>query len=206
VIVESTVIIAYLDEAFPQPALMPVDPYRRALARLWMKKIDDYLHAACGVVTFATANRRVLLKLTPEELAARFDAIPDPVYRERQRLAVTEGVAAPHVPPAVRAFDTYIGEMEDALARTPWLAGDVYSLADVAATPYLNRAQLVGLDRLWAERRHVSDWLVRVRGRANYQPGMDGHLSAADRARFDLPREQIWREIETAMSGPRGAA
>jgi len=39
-ITESRLIIEYLDEAFPVPALMPTDPYRRAIARLWMKKID----------------------------------------------------------------------------------------------------------------------------------------------------------------------
>src|SRR5215469_2322740 len=70
IIIESTLIIEYLDEAFPTPALMPGDPYARAIARLFMKKIDDYLHAACSTITFATANRRVLIKKTSDELAA----------------------------------------------------------------------------------------------------------------------------------------
>jgi glutathione S-transferase len=207
VLIESTLIIEYLDEAFRAPALMPDDPYARAIARLWMKKIDDYLHAACGVVTFAIANRRVLLEKTPDELEAHFSAIPDPVYRERQRLAVMQGVAAPHVPPAVRAFDKYIGEMEETLARAPWLAGERYSLADAAATPYLNRAELIGLDRLWVERRpRVGDWLARVRARPNYLPGIEACLSNADRARFDVPREATWREIEAAMNGRSGGS
>ena len=72
VIIESTLIIGYLDESFPDPPLMPSDPFQRAQARLWMKKIDDYLHAACSTVTFAIAFRQGLLKRTPEELEARF--------------------------------------------------------------------------------------------------------------------------------------
>src|SRR5690606_2763237 len=78
VIIESTLIIEYLDEAFPDPPLMPSDPYQRAIARLWMKKIDDYLHPACSTITFAIAFRPTLLKKSKEELEARFRAMPDP--------------------------------------------------------------------------------------------------------------------------------
>jgi len=64
VIIESTLIIEYLDEVFPDTPLMPTDPYERAQARLWMKKIDDYLHAACSTVTFAIAlkGRHILCR------------------------------------------------------------------------------------------------------------------------------------------------
>lgn len=207
VLIESTLIIEYLDEAFADPPLMPADPYQRAMARLWMKKIDDYLHAACGAVTFALAHRRFLLQKTPEELEARFSAMPDPVYRERQRLAVLHGAAAPHVPPALRAFDKYISEMEQALARTPWLAGERYSLADVAATPYLNRAELLAMAPLWVGRRpNVVDWLRRVRARPNYAPAIEACVTDLDRARFNLSREETWRDIEEAMTQQRGAA
>src|SRR5580692_9014115 len=47
-LIESTLILEYLDEAFPAPPLMPPAPVSRPPARLFMKKIDDYLHAACS--------------------------------------------------------------------------------------------------------------------------------------------------------------
>ena len=37
---ESTIINEYLDEAFPEPALMPATPIGRALARIWMDHCD----------------------------------------------------------------------------------------------------------------------------------------------------------------------
>jgi len=189
VVIESTLIIEYLDEAFPAPPLMPSDPYRRALARLWMKKIDDYLHAACSTVTFATANRKALLRLTPDELEARFQRMPDPAYRERQRLAIAHGLDAPHVAAAVRQHDKYIGEMETALRHASFLAGDAYSLADAAATPYVNRAEMIGMDVLWLGRRPgVAAWLARMRERPSFERAITAWMSGADRDRFDVPR------------------
>ena len=186
---------------------MPADPYARAQARLWMKKIDDYLHAACSTVTFAIAFRRFLLKKTPEELEARFAAMPDPAYRERQRLSVLHGVAAPHVPPALAAYDRYIGEMEQALAAAPWLAGDGYSLADVAATPYVNRAAMLGMDRLWVGRRpRVEDWFARARARPSFATAITRWLTDADRERFDIPRDETWSEVAKVMGAARTAA
>ena len=200
IVIESTLIIEYLDEAFPVPPLMPADPYRRALARLWMKKIDDYLHAACSTVTFATANRKALLRLAPEALEARFQRMPDPAYRERQRLAIAHGLDAPHVAVAVRQHDKFVGEMETALRDAPYLAGDAYSLADAAATPYVNRADMIGMDALWAGHRpHVAAWLARMRERPSFDVAVTRWMSDADRDRFDVPR------AETRSQGARNS-
>jgi glutathione S-transferase len=200
VILESTLIIEYLDEAFPEPPLMPAAPYDRATARLFMKKIDDYLHSACSTITFATANRRVLLRRTPEELAAHLAKIPNPDYRERQRLSIAHGLAAPHVAQAVRQYDGYLADMEAALADKPYLAGDAYSLADAAATPYLFRAEALGMDGLWRDRRpNVARWYDGIRERPSFASAVTDPLSAADRDRFDVPREETWVKVKETL-------
>jgi glutathione S-transferase len=43
VLPESEVIMEYLEERFPEPALWPADPAERALGRLWLKRFDDRL-------------------------------------------------------------------------------------------------------------------------------------------------------------------
>jgi glutathione S-transferase len=201
VIIESTLIIEYLDEAFPAPAMMPRDPYARAIARLFMKKVDDYLHAACSTITFATANRKVLIKKTPDDLAAHLAKIPNPDYRERQRLSIAQGLAAPHVAQALRAYDKYLGDMETALADKPYLAGNSYTLADVAATPYIFRAEVVGLDGLWRDRRpKLTAWYDRIRARPSFEAAVIGPISAADRDRFTVPREETWAKAREVLS------
>jgi glutathione S-transferase len=75
-IIESSVILYYLDEAFPERPLMPVGPFARAKTRLFNKLIDEYVHNSCTVLTFATAFRPGLLKMTPEEREAGFAKAP----------------------------------------------------------------------------------------------------------------------------------
>lgn len=43
IVYESRVINEYLEEVFPEPALMPSDPMRRAKARIWIDYCDTYL-------------------------------------------------------------------------------------------------------------------------------------------------------------------
>jgi stringent starvation protein A len=42
VLPESAVIMEYLEERYPEPALLAADPAERALARLWMFRHDDF--------------------------------------------------------------------------------------------------------------------------------------------------------------------
>ena len=43
---ESWVIMEYLEERYPEPALWPADPAERALGRLWLDRFDDRLGSA----------------------------------------------------------------------------------------------------------------------------------------------------------------
>ena len=42
VLPESSVIMEYLEERYPEPALLPADPADRALARVWIFRHDDF--------------------------------------------------------------------------------------------------------------------------------------------------------------------
>ena len=205
VIIESTLIIEYLDEAFADPPLMPSNPYARAIARLWMKKIDDYLHAACSTLTFAIIFPPVFAKKTQSERDAYFAAMPNPAYRERQRLSVEQGLDAPHVPTAARGYDKYIGEMETALATMPYLAGQTYSVADAAATPYIFRAEMLGLNKLWAGKRPgVEGWCARIRERPSFTRAIDSWLTDVDRARYAAIKEDPYSKIAKVLGDDAG--
>jgi hypothetical protein len=62
-VIESSVILYYLEECFPEPSLMPAAPKARMTVRLFNKLIDESVHNACTILTFATALRPRFLRM-----------------------------------------------------------------------------------------------------------------------------------------------
>ena len=52
---------------------------------------------------------------------------------------------APRIDRTFRLDHSDLQKIEDTLADQPWLAGDTYSLADIAVTPYVNRLDTLGM-------------------------------------------------------------
>lgn len=186
VVIESSLICAYLDETFPERACMPGDPAGRFRARLWMKKVDEGMHAAVNVLTFATANRKGWVDKTQDEREAYYARIQDPAGRERRRQTVELGMDAPVVVDAIRHYDKRLGEMEAALADGPYLAGENWTLGDAAVTPYVNRLDMLGLAAMWEGRGRprVGEWLARVRARPSFGPAITDWFGAAEAERY----------------------
>jgi glutathione S-transferase len=162
-IIESTIISEYLDDKQPEPALRPADPIKRAKMRKWTMVPDTGLHRACAMVTFAIAFRhqeqsKQLAALPPAEREARI---------ERNRL----GLDAPGVADAVLFHVKMLDDMARQLAKTPWLAGDQFSLADTAVLPYVIRLEHLMQPWLWdaaGPRAAVGDWLTRAKARKGF--------------------------------------
>ncbi len=185
VIIESSVIMQYLEDFQPDPTLLPPRPIDRARLRLWLKRIDDPVHPACGVLTHATAFRASFRALTPEQQEARMAKLPDPGRRARQRAVYKDGLDASIVVDAAKTFDQMIGDMETALAGSPWLAGDTYTLADAAATPYIARLDMLGLLEIWTgSHPRLVEWYARIRARPSFDAAITDYFTAADAGHF----------------------
>jgi glutathione S-transferase len=184
VIIESTVIMHYVDEAFPGPALAPTDPLARAQMRMFEKLMDEYIHVSCMTLTFATANRGHLTKLSPQEMEAELAKAPDPRRSEIKRQVATHGLDAPLVKDALRHHKKLFAMMETMLESSPYLAGDQWSLADAAATPYIWRLDKLKLAPLWKDRRGIAAWFDRVRARPLFKPAVEDWVTPADHERY----------------------
>ena len=91
VIPESNVILEYLEETYPDPALAPADPYGRARMRLWTKQLDEDVHdASAAVISFGIAFRHQYLERG--ELGKKMlEQIPNLFKRERRRDVIEKG-------------------------------------------------------------------------------------------------------------------
>jgi glutathione S-transferase len=183
---------------------VPADPYARAQMLLWTKLVDEALHPACAVITYALFHRHRVLALSAQERQKFLDAAPDPVWREKKRSWIVNGLKAPDVKDALKLHDKTLYEMEAAFADRPWLAGSTYSLADIALTPYVNRLDMLGMDGLWAKgkRPRVADWFARIRAEANFKPAVLDWIPHDMAREMRTKGEASWPEV-AAMLGAK---
>ena len=172
VIIESTVINEYLDDAYPEARLKPADAGGRARMRLWTKQLDDGVHAATSVVSSAIAFRYQKLAIGMEALEEFHKKMPDPMKREKSWENVTKGVESRFFPEAIKRFDKLLGDIESVLKDAPWLAGNEFSLADIGYAPYITRLDHLQLQFLWDTRPHIPEWYDRLRGRRAYSEAL----------------------------------
>ena len=73
-----------------------------------------------------------------------------------------------HFSPAIIKFENLFSELDNFLQSYEWLAGDKYSLADAAYTPYLTRIEHLNLIDLIEKRKNLKNWYSKIKDRANY--------------------------------------
>jgi glutathione S-transferase len=129
-------IIDYLDETFPENPLTPSDPEAREAAIAWERRLDDevgpavrcysyhhFLQRPKVVVPLLAAGtpfyNRILLKLA----FSRVDEIM------RKWMKINEKTAEL----SRETMEAYLTELAEAYQQKPYLAGDSFSRADLAA-------------------------------------------------------------------------
>jgi glutathione S-transferase len=196
VLIESTLINEYLEDAFPEPALLPAEPAARHAARLWAKRIDEKVHPAAGVLTYAIGARPAVLQQPPEAREAAIEAIPDADRRAARRSVIEHGVAAPEFAGALGRFLDLLDDMDAALAASPWLTGDAFGLADAAALPYVLRLEHLAIAPAIEARARTTDWLARLKARPAYAKAVGDWLPAPVIELFRKQGEAVWGEVE----------
>jgi glutathione S-transferase len=168
---ESGTICEYLDESFPDPPLRPEAPYQRALMRNWTRHIDGLIgnliifnwrhHLAKTASQWSDQELAEMLKKVPskERQEAWLRAARKP-YTEEERGAARDKLVA-----------QLLDKMEEALKPSGWLVGEAYSIADIAAAPFVKRIdEEIAPDEVTAAKHPgVAEWWSKIQARPAFE-------------------------------------
>ncbi|MDA0338948.1 MAG: glutathione S-transferase family protein [Proteobacteria bacterium] len=143
VIVDSQAICEFVDEIFPDKSIIGFAPENRAEARRLVAWFD---------VKF---NREVTENLVMEKVMKRFMKMGEP-----RSSAIRAGL---HNIGFHLDYISYLAE------RRRWLAGEDFSIADIAAAAHLSCVDYLG-DVPWDDHAGAKDWYVRVKSRPSFKP------------------------------------
>ena len=171
VVIDSSVIIEYLDEIAPQPeSFTPKLPAERAAMRALMRFIDEMPAAAVRVPTFNLAFLPRFAAMSEEEFLAFAESKP---LRKEFMLAMgRKGFSEKEMNSALDRLARTLERMEDTIRAGggPWLMGERPTLADVAVMPAIVRMADLGLDTMWKEKPLIARWFDAIRAHPAFKP------------------------------------
>lgn len=168
VIVESSVICEYLDETCaPAGSLTPADAVSRAQMRAWLRYVDEVPSMAIRVPSFQQWFLPKFQQMSAAEYAAfkRANPLRRPFMARFDR---ENGFSAEDQEIAEWQLRQSFERMASALARSRWLCGDAYGIADICTLPTLGRLEDLRMMRLLDGLPAVRDWYDRAVARPSY--------------------------------------
>ena len=172
VIIESNIIIEYIDDTFSGVKLKPDDTFQRAVMRLWLETAEAKVHKNVNVVSYNKRHVPRMDKLfSKEQQREILMRLPDAEKRAVMLKRLDFGVSEEDEVFAVRQLNDVMDKMERTLGDSKWLAGECFSLADIAIIPFVERFQANGIASLvnWFARPRTGNWWQRVQQRKSYQ-------------------------------------
>jgi len=202
-ITESTLICEYLEDCFPAPPLFPSSPLGKLQVRYWTKAVDEELHPACSALTYVVSHRHTILRNGVGTFADFLKAGGSEglAARTLKWQWLQEGLAAPGAADKIRLYLAFVDRMEAALAQTEWLAGDTFSMADVALAPYVNRLAALAMEGVWegGRRPAVARWFRRISARPAFGPALVDCVPQSLRDEMFANGQRSWPELQALL-------
>lgn len=165
-VIDSSVIVEYLDEVFPETPMSPETAIGRAEMRAWMRYLEEVPTTAIRVPSFNNVFAPLWRDKTDAELKEQADARPlrKGMYQEMGR----NGFSAEKYGDSIDRLAMTIARMEAALTKNEWLCGDYMMLPDICVIPTIDRMADIGLAHLWHDAPNVQRWWASVKARPSF--------------------------------------
>jgi glutathione S-transferase len=170
IVIDSSVIIEYLDEVEPKTSFSPTDPVARGKMRALMRFIDEMPAAAVRVPTFNLAFLPRFQAMSEADFMAMAEA--KPLRREFMLTMGRTGFPEKDMQSALGRLRRTYERMDGEIGKSggPWLMGKDISLADVAVMPALVRMADLGMHTQWADLPRVARWYDAIRAHPAFKP------------------------------------
>lgn len=137
---ESSTLCEYLDDIAPEPPLRPTDPYELAQMRNFVRWTDEKSLPHLLVLNWSLMLQSTAQQWSDQELQDKLARIPTAERREAWVRIARKPYTEEEKAEALRKLLLLVDRMEGMLApSSPWLMGANYSLADIAAAPFIAR-------------------------------------------------------------------
>jgi glutathione S-transferase len=123
ILIESNVMLEYLEDNFPQVKLRPDDLYARAMMRLWIYNSEESAHWNVNTCSHNLRHaKRMDQRYTHAEQLAAAERCPNPMIANRLKRRLEVGVSVEEEEDAYQKLDYMLDQMELRLGEGPWLA------------------------------------------------------------------------------------
>jgi glutathione S-transferase len=197
IVIESTIILQYIDALNGDTPLMPIEIKARTSTLLWLLRCID-IHAAINTMTFSTVGRQQIMKMkTVQDIEDSIKKMPNPGAAAKRRDLIKNGMASSYLAGGFYTLYRMFADMRKALDQNEWITGAAYGLADTALTAYIDRLDRLGFSGLWeGDFQEVGEWLDACRARPSYALATDAFINPAEAGKTRTTGEKIWPEVK----------
>ena len=168
---ESNVINEYLDTLYPEPGLVPEDPYLQAQMRMWMAFELDWAKPFRDAVYETMGKKRLQdTNITPDELTRQIsERTSNPYYLKFAMGVLTTPKNEELIADRHQVLLEKMAFMEKRLSdgRT-WLLGEEFSLADIALGPRTEMFPIIDLPDIYDRFPNIGAFMDRLRARPSW--------------------------------------
>ena len=170
IVIDSSVIIEYLDEVFESVSLTPKDAVPRAHMRKWLRYFEEVPTPAIRVPSFNQYLSKRFDKLSDKEFQDFVDNHP---IRKHffKKMRKEQGFDDFETDNAIDRLRQTLAVMDKGLQKDggPWLMGEKLTLADYCIVPTLDRMRDLGLVSVWDEFPRITEWFENIQARDAYR-------------------------------------
>lgn len=166
VLIDSTLITEYIEEAFPEPLLAPRDARGWYETLCWGKYVEYNLDTSVSTLGWYEVMAPKMKQRDQDKLKAAVESIPVAERKAAWQAAMSDSRNEDQLENSRRKIGLAVNRIEETLSNSDWLQGDAYSIIDIDAFSLVRTLPQLVPDMVNPDSTPgILDWLDRINER-----------------------------------------